>query len=273
MAYSYENELNALKEAQKKSAIADLENTKNQTLSDLEAEQQKNTANYAAQRNTANIQNKLGARNFQEYLASTGRANSGLASQAKLQSDNNLNTSLNAIRGAETASNADINRRTTNANNAYNSGLASANANIEANYINNLLAQREKAAQLELEQKKFDESVRQFNEQMAYNYANLYSGSGGGGSSGGSDDITTAFYSGKINPDAKYGTFSNGYQPNNYNGYPLTKTGETIDKIGTTLQGTKATVRQNVWKYTDGSGKVHKVYWNGNTNKYEPFKG
>lgn len=185
MAYSYENELNSLKEAQKKSAIADLENTRNQTLSDLTAEQQKNTANFGAQRNTANVQNKMNARNFQEYLASTGRANSGLASQAKLQSDNNLANQLNAIRGSENAALADIGRRTTNANNAYNSGLASANANIEANYIQNLLDQRAKAAQLAQQEKEFNESVRQFNEQMKYNYENLYSnfrsGSGGGG--------------------------------------------------------------------------------------------
>lgn len=185
MAYSYENELNALKEAQKKSAVADLENTRNQTLSDLAAEQQKNAANFGTQRNAANVQNKMSARNFQEYLASTGRANSGLASQAKLQSDNNLANQLNAIRGSENAALADIGRRTTNANNAYNSGLASANANIEANYIQNLLDQRAKAAQLAQQEKEFNESVRQFNEQMKYNYANLYSnfrsGSGGGG--------------------------------------------------------------------------------------------
>lgn len=186
MAYSYENELNALKEAQRKSAVADLENTRNQTLSNLQAEQTKNDANYNTQRNTANVQNKLSSRNFQEYLASTGRANSGLASQAKLQSDNNLNTSLNAITGAQNAATADINRRTTDAHNAYNTGLASANANIEANYIQNLLDQRAKAAQLEQQEREFNESVRQFNEQMAYNYANLRNGRSSGSSGGGS---------------------------------------------------------------------------------------
>lgn len=148
MAYSYENELKSLKEAQKQNAVADLENTRNQTLSNLDAEQQRNASNYASQRNTANIQNRIGARNFQEYLASTGRANSGLASQAKLQSDNNLQTSLNTIRGAENATNADILRRRTDANNTYNTGLASANAKIESDYINNLLDQRYKAEQL-----------------------------------------------------------------------------------------------------------------------------
>lgn len=183
MAYSYENELNALKNAQKQAAVADLQNTRNESLSNLEAERRSNAANYNNQRNTANVQSRLGAKNFQEYLASTGRANSGLASQAKLQNNNNLNTSLNSINSAENATNADISRRITNANNAYNSGLTSANANIEANYINNLLDQRQKALANELAEKQYQESVRQFNEQMAYNYKQLYSNFNKGGSS------------------------------------------------------------------------------------------
>ena len=176
MAYSYENELNALKKAQTNAAIADLSNTKNQTLSDLTTEQAKNTANFANQRKVANVQNRIGNKNFQEYLASTGRANTGLAAQAKLSSRNNLNTQLNSIYGAENAARADINRQITNANNAYNSGLAAANANIEANYINNLLDQRYKAQQQANADRDFNERVRQFNAQL---YSNFNSGSGG----------------------------------------------------------------------------------------------
>lgn len=193
MNYDYEADLNRLKEAQKNAAVADLEKTRNQALSDLNAEQQKNTANFNSQRSTANAQNRLGAKNFQEYLASTGRANSGLGSQAKMQYDNNLNTSLNSIYGAENAAKADINRRTTDANNNYNSGLASANSTIEANYIQSLLNERQKAferqqAELnrQLQERQFAESIRQFNENMALQREQLasrfISGSGGGGS-------------------------------------------------------------------------------------------
>ena len=124
--------------------MADLENTRNQALSNLQAERNQNAAQYNQQRSTANAQNRMSARNFQEYLASTGRANSGLSAQARMQNSNNLNTSINALNAGEAAAVADINRRTTDAQNAYSSGLASANANIEANYIQNLLDQREK---------------------------------------------------------------------------------------------------------------------------------
>lgn len=192
--YDYTSQLNQIKEAQKQAAIADLEKARNQTLSDLNAEQAKNTANYNAQRSTANVQNKLSAKNFQEYLATTGRANSGLAAQARLQNSNNLNTSLNSITGAENATNADINRRTTDANNTYSSGLASANATIESNYIQNLLNERQKQFEREqaiyaqqLQERQFNESVRQFNENLALQRQQLQqrfsSGSGGGSSS------------------------------------------------------------------------------------------
>lgn len=184
---AYEDDLNRLKEAQKNAAVADLEKTRNQALSNLQAEQRQNAASYNQQRSTANAQNRLSAKNFQEYLATTGRANSGLSAQARMQNANNLNTNINYLNAGEASALADINRRTTDAQNAYNSGLASANANIEANYIQNLLNEREKARQAELQERQFQESIRQFNEQMALQRAQLYSrfnsGSGGGSSS------------------------------------------------------------------------------------------
>ena len=62
-------------------------------------------------------------------------------------------------------------------------------------------------------------------------------------------------YTGTKNPDAKHGTFSNGYQPNNVNGKKLSKTGITDVVNGVT---------QNVWKDTKGN----KWIWDGTQNKY-----
>ena len=120
-----------------------------------------------------------------------------------MQYGNNLNTSINALNTSEAASLADINRRRTDANNAYNSGLASANAQIEADYINNLLNERNKELERQmkereyqesvrqynlnkaLQEREFNESVRQFNENLALQRQQLQSrfsgGSGGGG--------------------------------------------------------------------------------------------
>ena len=183
---SYEQDLNRLKEAQKNAAVANLENTRNQALSSLDAERRNTTATYNQQRSSANAQNRMNAKNFQEYLASTGRANSGLTSQARMQYDNNLNNNLNYLRAGEAGALADINRRTTDANNTYNTGLAGATAQIEADYIKNLLDQRNQEAQRQLQERQLQEEIRQFNEQMALNREKLYSnfsgGSGGGGS-------------------------------------------------------------------------------------------
>ncbi len=181
---NYTTQLNNLKNAQRKAAVADLENTRNQALSSLQAEQAQNAANYAAQRNTANAQNRLSARNFQEYLANTGRANSGLGAQASMQHANNLNTSMNNIYGAENAALADIARRRTDAQNAYSSGLASANATIEANYIQNLLKQQQQDWENKMALKQFNESVRQFNlnrqdSLRGFSSGGRYSSSGG----------------------------------------------------------------------------------------------
>lgn len=186
---AYEDDLNRLKTAQRDAAIADLQNTRNQALSNLEAERTQNASLYNQQRSTANAQNRLSARNFQEYLASTGRANSGLSAQARLQNANNLNTNLNYLNAGEAGALADINRRTTLANDAYNTGLAGANAQIEANYIQNLLNERDKQLQRDLQERQFQEQIRQFNENLALQKAQLYSkssGSGGGKTSSGS---------------------------------------------------------------------------------------
>lgn len=160
---SYETDLQNLKTAQRNAAIADLENTRNKALSDLQAEQRQNAGTYNAQRNTANTQNRMSAKNFQEYLASTGRANSGLSSQAKMQYGNNLSTSINNLNAGEAAALADINRRTTDAQNAYNTGLAGANAQIEADYISNLMNERNKDLERQMQEKQYQESVRQYN--------------------------------------------------------------------------------------------------------------
>lgn len=210
MALDYETQLNNLRQAQQKAAVADLENTRNQALSNLQAEQQQNRATYNAQRSSANAQNRLSARNFQEYLAQTGRANSGLSAQARMQNANNLNTNLNYLNAGEAAAMADIGRRTTDAHNAYNSGLASANANIEANYIQNLLNERNRELERQMQERQFQESIRQFNENLALQRQELQqrfsSGSGGGrrtSSSGGGSSEYDDYIDALINSNEK----------------------------------------------------------------------
>lgn len=62
-------------------------------------------------------------------------------------------------------------------------------------------------------------------------------------------------YTGTKNSDTKYGTFSNGYQPNNVGGKKLSKSGITDVVNGVT---------QNVWKTPDGKLWI----WDGTKNRY-----
>lgn len=180
---NYEQELNNLRNAQKNAAMADLQKTKDTSLSNLQAEEARIRPEYAAQRSTANANNRVAARNFQEYLASTGRANSGIGAQYEMSRQNSLQNGLNAINAAEAQSIADVARRRSDVENAYNTGLASANAQVEANYIQNLLDQRQKQWEREFAQKQFDEQVRQYNLNRQDALNKLYASSSGGGSS------------------------------------------------------------------------------------------
>lgn len=69
-------------------------------------------------------------------------------------------------------------------------------------------------------------------------------------------------YTGTTNPDAKNGTFSNGYQPDNIGGKKLQKSGYTCEVNGVT---------QNVWqiKNSGRSGDVSYYAWDGTKNMYE----
>lgn len=175
----YTTQLNNLKEAQKRAAQADLENTRNSALSDLAAEESKLNPAYDAKRTQTSNASKVNARNFQEYLANTGRANSGIGAQYEMGRQNSLNRDLNALNAAQAQDVADIARRRTLANDAYNSGLASANATIEANYIQNLLQQQQQQWENNMALKQFNEQVRQFNLSRNGFSSGGYSSSGG----------------------------------------------------------------------------------------------
>ena len=87
MAYDYEADLNKLKEQQKASAIADLEKQRQQSLSDLKAEEATIKPTYYQKKDSTNVQNQISAKNFHEYLANTGRSNSGIGAQYEMSRD------------------------------------------------------------------------------------------------------------------------------------------------------------------------------------------
>ena len=126
--------------------------------------------------------------------------------------------------------------------------------------------QKQWEKEYKLKEKQLKEEQRQFDKSLA---ASKAKSSGGGGDSNpivkpAGPAVNTAYYQGDLNPDAKNGTFSNGYQPDNVGGKKLSKTGDTITFKTQTLSGQKQTVTQNIWKTPDGK----KYYWDGRYNKY-----
>lgn len=280
MAYDYESDLNRLKEQQKASAIADLQKERDTSLSNLNAEEATIKPTYYKKKDSTNVQNQIAAKNFHEYLANSGRSNSGIGAQYEMSRQNTLQRNLNDLNKEEAGALADVSRRKTDVNNAYNTGLTSANAQIEANYITNLLNERQKAWEREQAEKEYQESVRQFNENLALQKAQLYKSSSSSKSSSNKKyQVNTQWYQGDLNSDAKYGTFStkdaNGisYQPNNIgvdkNGDVkyLKSSGKTVAQmygVGALTGATGANIdNQTVWKY----GKDYYI-WDGSQNQY-----
>lgn len=277
MNYDYEADLNRLKEQQKQAAIADLEKEKNQSLSNLNAEEATIKPTYYKKKDSANVQNQVAAKNFHEYLVNSGRSNSGIGAQYEMSRQNSLQRSLNDLNTQEAADLADIARRKTDVNNAYNSGLTSANAQIEANYITNLLNEKQKAWERQQAEKEFNESVRQFNASLAASRSS--GGSSRSSSSSKRYEVNTPYYQGDLNSDAKYGTFSTkdaygvSYQPNNIgkdkngNVKYLKSSGKTVAQMygaGSLVGATGANLdNQTVWKY----GKNYYI-WDGSQNQY-----
>ena len=137
-------------------------------------------------------------------------------------------------------------------------------------------------AEAEAEQKRWEEEMKFEREKLAEQKRQFDASQSSSGSSGGSSKITkgigdtgasitkgnyevsTDYYQGNLNPDAKNGVMSNGYQPDNINGKKLTKSGQSIVVNTVTLSGEKRKVTQNVWQTPDGK----LWYWEGRQNKY-----
>ena len=87
------------------------------------------------------------ARSFAEYMANRGLTNSGAAAQAEINRQSALQNNLGNINTAEANAYRDIANQRTQVNNDYASGVASANAAIQQQYLNNLLNYNEQQRQ------------------------------------------------------------------------------------------------------------------------------
>lgn len=135
-AQDYINQLNDLR---KNATISALGKSKDAALSNLSSERSAIQPKYYDQRNQVAAGAQQQARNFAEYMAQRGGTNSGANAQATLASNSATQGNLGTLGRQEAADYSDIERRTTGINNAYESDVASATANAEADKMQALL--------------------------------------------------------------------------------------------------------------------------------------
>lgn len=164
-AYDPSADIAALKEAQKKQAVASLDSQRKASLSALGAEQAKLSTASTDQRNATSTASQIGAKNFAEYMAQRGQnragANNGTMDYANIARNVQLQGDIGGINKTEMLGNQDIGRRTTLAEDTYNSGMTAADAAAEAQATQLLMQAKQHA---------YDQQLQQFNSDRTYNY-------------------------------------------------------------------------------------------------------
>ena len=141
-----------LAEAQRQSRIAALSKQKEQALSSLQAEEAALKPYYYDLRNRTAAQSDISAKNFAEYMAAQGIRGSA-AGLPEIYRQSALQGQLGALSRQEAADIADIARRRSGIESAYESDVAAAMADIDAqtlqNYIDNMrIIQAQRVADL-----------------------------------------------------------------------------------------------------------------------------
>lgn len=146
--------------AQKQAAISGLDKSRQGALSSIEGERAGLTPRYQGARNQAAVQNRLGARNLQEYMANRGQQG-GVNTQQQLSQNVALQGSLGNLSQQELMAQDDLSRRETGIESAYQSDVASAEAGINAQSMqNNINAmQMEQSRQDQLRQQQIQNEL------------------------------------------------------------------------------------------------------------------
>lgn len=263
--------------AQRDAELNGLANSNTQAINNLN--NNKETINSTALDNAkqANINRLLALKDNKGAMSRAGLNSQGLVGSQVNSINNNYGTNLNTILKDKASGLRDVDNQISNTNLQYETNksnlaaqyaqtLANQRANIESTALqlgqdayNNYISQKQAEAQLE-EQKRQAERENQLAwAQLRASNSSNYSF----GDTGSNYAVNTAYYKGDLNSDAKYGTFSNGYQPNNVGGKKLSKTSNTITFKTNTLSGQSQTVTQNIW---EAGNKYY--YWDGRYNKY-----
>jgi len=250
---------------------------------------------FTKQKQQASVQSQLGAKNFAEFLAQRGQTRAGLATQGELSRQNVLGRQIGEIGTAENQAVQQFGQQRADIETQYQQNLTSAYGDIESQLRQNLYneklrkeqqaredAQRKQSFQQEVYLRNLS-TVKPTNKTLegilldwGMAVANQLKGVKGKdgntmiwsvpNETGG---ITQFKYAIGVNPftgstnkalltNGKYDpakAFSNGYQPNTYQGIKLKSTGKKDNRFGQ---------EQNIYKVKNN----YYVIWDGQNNKY-----
>ncbi len=268
------NSINLQKDAELKS----LENSNQQTIRQLN--DNKETINQTALDNAkqANINRLLAIKDNKGAMSRAGLSSQGLVGSQVNSINNNYGSNLNTILKDKASGLRDVDKQITNANLTYDTNKATIGAQYAKTLSEQQASINNAATQLGLQayndyisQQQAYANYEQAKAEAERNYQlqlrSLNSSSFGNYDSG-KYAVNTAYYQGDLNEDAKYGTFSNNYQPNNIGGQKLKDSGKKMKITTTDRYGKTKTLTQTVWKTADG----RKWYWDGRYNKYFQYK-
>ncbi|HBM82021.1 MAG TPA: hypothetical protein DD426_14515 [Clostridiaceae bacterium] len=160
--YTYDNiqdEIDRLKEASQKAAIAELEKSRNNALSNLDASRSEIESQYAPSRQAASNTSQINKLNFAQYLANRGLTNSGTTGQAEINRNAALQGALSGLNTAQNKDYADVARQEADVNNSFESDKASTMAGIDANTLQQKITAMEQAAQAAQQQRQFEANL------------------------------------------------------------------------------------------------------------------
>ena len=146
----YSNYLEEMYAAQKRAALAQINNAYQQNVNAINRAGEGVDTRYQNARNQAAGASELAARNFNEYAAAAG-LNSGAGGQAELARNVALQNNLNDLSTAEAQTYADLEQQMANAEVEYNNAIAEAEANGDAALASALYQEKVRVQQANME--------------------------------------------------------------------------------------------------------------------------
>lgn len=133
--------MQAMQDAARQRLYAGFDKSKNAALSNISAERTKVQPRFSQARNDVAVQGQMQAQNFAEYIANRGLRNSGENDQARLMQNVGLQNQIGGLRQQESQAYTDLDRRTTDVENAYQSDMSAAEAGLQSDYLKNTIDQ------------------------------------------------------------------------------------------------------------------------------------